>query len=74
MAYYLLTVQLAGARSYQEAALAKHQIEARDLEDAQWQADTIIANHYRNTAGATMRLLNETGVVATRLGDGEWDA
>ena len=73
MAYYLLTVQLAGARSYQENAQSKHRIDAMDLEDAQGQADDIIANHYRKSDGATVRLLDETGVVATRGASGEWN-
>ena len=74
MAYYLLTVQQPGPRSYDAAASAKHQIEARSLEDAQYQADAIIDNHYRKIDGATMRLLNETGLLATRIGQGDWNA
>ena len=74
MAYYLLTVQQPGARSYEAAANAKHKIEARDLEEAQDQADAIIDNHYRKIDGATMRLFDERGLQATRIGLGEWSA
>ena len=74
MAYYLLTVHQPGVRSYEAAAGAKHQIEARSLEDAQYQADAIIDNHYRKIDGATMRLFNETGLLATRIGQGDWTA
>ena len=74
MAYYLLTVQLAGARSYKEVASAKHHIDAHSLSEAKWHADAILDNHYRKLEGATMRLFDETGLVATRMGEGEWDA
>ena len=74
MAYYLLTVQQRGVSSYQAAAGAKHQIEARSLDDAQYQADAIIDNHYRKIDGATMRLFNEAGLLSTRIGEGDWDA
>jgi hypothetical protein len=74
MAYYLLTVQQPGPRSYDAAASAKHQIEARSLDDAQYQADAIIDNHYRKIEGATMRLFDETGLLATRTGQGDWVA
>lgn len=73
MAYYLLTVQQPGARSYEAAANAKHRIEARSLDDAQYLADSIIDNHYRKIEGATMRLFDETGLVSTRIGLGDWD-
>ena len=74
MAFYLLIVQQAGARTYDSAAKAKHQIDARSLDDAQYQADTIIDNHYRKVDGATMRLFDETGLLSTRVGQGDWDA
>ena len=44
-----------GVRSYEATARAKHQIEARSLDDAEYQADAIIDNHYRKVEGATMR-------------------
>jgi hypothetical protein len=74
MAYYLLTVHQPGVRSYEAAAGAKHQIEARSLDDAQYQADAIIDNHYRKIDGATMRLFDQTGLLATRIGMGDWNA
>ena len=74
MAYYLLIVQQPGARSYEAASNAKHRIEAHNLDDAQYQADGIIDNHYRKVDSATMRLFDERGLVATRIGQGEWDA
>ena len=72
MAFYLLTVQQPGA-SYAASANAKHRIEARSLDDAQYQADTIIDNHYRKVDGATMRLFDETGLLSTRIGQGDWN-
>lgn len=74
MGYYLLTVQQAGSTSYKQAADSKHHIEAASLDEAKWHADTIIDNHYRKADKATMRLLDETGVIATRQGDGDWQA
>jgi hypothetical protein len=74
MAYYLLTVQQPGARTYDSAANAKHQVEARSLDDAKYRADEIIDNHYRKIEGSTMRLFDQTGLLATRIGLGEWDA
>ena len=74
MAFYLLTVQEPGARSYDAAASAKHRIEAESLEDAEYQADVIVENHYRKIDQCTMRLFSEVGLVATRIGPGEWDA
>ena len=73
MAHYLLIVQQAGARSYEAAASARHRIEARSLEDAQYRADAIVDNHYRRIDGATMRLFDETGLLSTRVGEGDWD-
>jgi hypothetical protein len=73
MAYYLLIVEQPGARSYKEAAKAKHHIEARSLDDAKWQADGVIDSHYPRIDQATMRLFDDTGLVATRKGEGEWD-
>ena len=72
MAYYLLQVEQPGARSYKETAGAKHHIDARSLDEAKWHADAIIDNHYRKIDQATMRLFDETGLVATRKGEGEW--
>jgi len=74
MAYYLLTVQHPDALSYKEASSAKHQFDAASLDDAKWQADIIIDNHYNRIDKATMRLFDETGQVATRQGEGEWGA
>ena len=73
MAYYLLKVEQPGSRSYREAASAKHQIDARSLNDAKWQADDIIDINYQKIGKATMQLFDETGLVATRKGEGEWD-
>lgn len=74
MAYYLLKVEQPGSWSYKEVAGAKHQIDAPSLVDAKWQADGIIDNHYTRIDKATMRLFDETGLIATRKGEGEWDA
>lgn len=74
MAYYVLKVEQAGARSYREAAAAKHMIDAASLVDAKEQADQIIDEHYRGGDSATMRLFDGTGLVATRRGEGEWEA
>ena len=73
MAYYLLTVQQSGPRSYEAAANAKHRIDAYSLDDAFDQADAIVDNHYRKIDGATMRLFDETGLRATRIGQGDWE-
>jgi hypothetical protein len=74
MAYYLLTVHRPGSFAYKEVANAKHHIEARSLEEAKLDADIVIENHYPRIEKATMRLFDSTGLVATRLGEGEWDA
>jgi len=74
MAYYLLKVEQPGSWSYKAVAGAKHQIDAPSLVDAKWQADGIIDNHYTRIDKATMRLFDETGLIATRKGEGEWDA
>ncbi len=74
MAYYLLKVEQPGSWSYKEVAGAKHQIDAHSLVDAKSQADGIIDNHYTRIDKATMRLFDETGLLATRKGEGEWDA
>jgi hypothetical protein len=74
MAYYLLTVRLPGSWSYKEVASAKHQFDAQSLSDAKWQADAIIDDHYEKIDKATMRLFDSTGLLATREGEGEWDA
>jgi hypothetical protein len=74
MAYYLLQVELPGSRTYKEAGAAKHHIEAPSLDEAKWRADAIIDDEYEKVDQATMRLFDGTGLVATRKGDGEWDA
>ncbi len=74
MAYYLLTVERPGSWTYKEVAGARHHIDAPSLIDAEWQADAIIDNHYEKIEQATMRLFDLTGLVATRIGEGEWDA
>lgn len=74
MAYYLLKVERPGARSYKEAGMAKHMIDASSLDNAKAQADEIVDEHYAGGGAATMRLLDETGLVATRKGEAEWDA
>lgn len=74
MAYYLLKVERPGSWTYREVANAKHRIDAHSLADAKWQADAIIDNQYEKIGKATMRLFDETGLVATRMGEGEWDA
>jgi hypothetical protein len=71
MAFYLLTVERGGSRSYAEAATSKHQIEAQSLDDAQWRADQIAESHYRD-AKATLRIFDNSGLVSTRTSDGEW--
>lgn len=72
MAYYLLTVQEPGAVTYKETAKAKHHIEAASLEDAKWRADDFIEREYPKIGKATIRLFDETGLIAMRQGDGEW--
>jgi len=74
MGYYLLTVRQAGAMSYKDAAKAKHHIEAGSLSEAKWHADNLIDDRYPKADKATMQLFDETGLIATRKGDGDWDA
>lgn len=74
MSYYLLQVEQPGPRAYKEAASAKHHIDARSLDEAKWYADEIIDNHYRKIDKAVMRLFDQTGLVATRRGEGEWES
>ena len=72
MAYYLLTVQAPGAVTYREAAKAKHQIEAASVEEAKWLADDLVERDYPRIGKATIRLFDETGLIAMRQGDGDW--
>jgi hypothetical protein len=72
VAYYLLTVQEPGAVTYREAAKAKHQIEAASVEEAKWHADNLIEREYPKIGKGTIRLFDETGLIAMRQGDGEW--
>jgi hypothetical protein len=72
MSYYLLTVQKPGTVTYKAVANAKHHVEADSLELAQWRADQLIDDHYAKDEKATFRLFDETGLVATRQGDGRW--
>jgi hypothetical protein len=72
MAYYLLTVQRPGSWSYKEVANARHHVEASSLDEAKWHADALIDDHYPAVDKAIMQLFDETGLVATRRGDGDW--
>jgi hypothetical protein len=74
MAYYLLMVEQPGPRTHKEAAKAKHHIDARSLDEAKWHADGLIDSQYKRVDKATMRLFDGTGLVATRKGEGEWEA
>lgn len=60
--------------SYKDVAKAKHHIEAGSLDEAKWHADNLIDDHYPRADKATMQLFDETGLIATRKGDGEWDS
>ena len=72
MSYYLLRVSKPGSLAYKEVADARHHIDAHSLEEAELAADLIIDNHYPNVDKAVMELFDQTGLVASRLGEGEW--
>lgn len=72
MAYYLLRVNKPGSLAYKAVADARHHIEAHSIEEAEIAADLIIDNHYSNVDRAEMQLFDQTGLVATRRGEGEW--
>ena len=72
MAYYLLRITRSGSVAYKEAASSKHHVDAHSLDDAKWRADAVIDAHYTRIDKAVMELFDETGLVATRHGDGEW--
>jgi|GEM_PF-3821259 hypothetical protein len=73
MAYYLLQIEPPGPRTYKEAAKARHHIDARSLDEAKWYADEIIERDYKKIGQSVMRLFDQSGLVATRKGEGEWD-
>jgi hypothetical protein len=72
MAYYLLTVQGPGAMTYREAAKSKHHIEAASVDEAKWRADELVEREYPKIGKATIRLFDESGLIAERQGEGEW--
>ena len=74
MAYYLLRVQEPGVKSYAATAQAKHLIEADSLDYAKEEADEIVQRHYPKGEAATLQLFDERGLVATRVGTGQWNA
>ena len=76
MAYYLLTIRRDGSIHYKEAADSKHYVDAPDLVHAKVEADVVIDNHYddRKIGKAVIQLFDESGLVATRIGEGPWDA
>ena len=73
MSYYLLRVNKPGSLAYKAVADARHHIDAHSLEEAEFAADSIIDNHYPHVDKAVMQLFDQTGLVATRHGDGEWN-
>jgi hypothetical protein len=76
MSYYLLTILRSGSIAYQEAADSKHYIDAPDIAHAKIEADVAIHNHYdgKIDKAAVIKLFDESGLVATRIGEGSWDA
>ena len=74
MAYYLLRVEEPGVNSYAAAARAKHMIEAASIDHAKQDADEIVQRHYPKGDKATLQLFDERGLVATRVGTGQWNA
>ena len=75
MAYYLLTVRRPGSVHYKEAAVSKHYIDAPDLEHAKADAEIVLDNHYpgKKLERAVIQLYDQTGCVATCIGNGPWD-
>jgi hypothetical protein len=51
---------------------ARHHIEAGNALEAADFADDIIFDAYPKTDGATFRLLDTSGLVSTRRGEGQW--
>ena len=75
MAYYLLMIRRAGSVHYKEALDSKHHLDAPSLDHAMADADALIDNHYdRKIDKAVIQLYDESGLVATRIGEGPWDA
>ena len=74
MPYYLLRVNQPGSLAYKAVADARHHIQAHSIEEAEGAADQIIDNHYGRIDKAVMELFDQTGLVAVRRGEGEWDA
>ena len=72
MTYYLLSIHDPNVTSYRDAARAKHPIDAGSLDEAKWLADALIERDYPRIGKATIRLFDETGLVATRPSDGDW--
>ena len=73
MPHYMLRVK-APNMSYLEHAKARHIIEARSLEDATYQADNIIDNHYFRLKHATMELFDESGLADKCTSDEDWES
>lgn len=72
MSYYVLKVEQPGPRSYVQSVAAKRMIEAKSLADAKEQADDIVDEDFGGGRRDTMLLYDESGLVATRVGQGEW--
>ncbi len=73
--YYLLTIRRPGSVHYKGALDSQHNLNAPDLAHALADADALLDHHYdRKTDKAVIQLYDQTGLVATRIGDGSWDA
>ena len=74
MPYYLLMIRRAGSIHYKETGDSKHHLNSPDLDHAKADADFLIDNHYdRKIDKAVIQLYDESGLVATRIGEGPWD-
>ena len=75
MTDYLLMIRRSGSIAYVETATSKHHFQAPDLAHAKAEADVAVHNHYdgKIDKAAEIKLYDETGLVATRIGDGAWE-
>ena len=71
MANFLIKLELAGEAANQDAGL-QSMIDVSDLTMAMGQADSFANGHRKWGAKAKVKVLNETGLLASRLSKGSW--
>jgi len=71
MANFLIKLEPAGEVANQDAGL-QSLIDVSDLSTAMGEADSFAKGHRKWGAKAKVKVLNETGLLASRLGKGSW--